>query len=144
MSVMQIPDARTRADLTAKIAIAAYVGAKLHLYKNDFTPSHLSVLADFIEADFGGYAAAVVTWSAVFLDQNGVPVSTIGEILFAMTGAPTNLVYGCYLTDAAGTGLLWSTRFDTTPVNFAVAPDALPVTAQMSLANGTVLQSVGP
>lgn len=145
MSKIAIPRAQDLADLTAKILLADYVGAKLHLYSNDFTPSVDTILADFTECIYTGYAAIAVTWSAPFYDQNNIPVSSIGELLFVQTGiVATDNCFGVFLTNAAGAKLLWSARLDAPPFNFNRNGDALPITAQMGIDDGTVLQSVGP
>lgn len=144
MSHIAIPRSQDLATLALKIAAAAYVGAKVHLYSNDLTPNVNTVLGDFTEVIAGGVVAQAVTWSAPFYDQNNIPVSSIGELLFVQTGATMDVCYGCYLTDAAGAVLLWSARLDAAPFNFAAIGDALPITAQMGLVDGTVSQSVGP
>jgi len=93
-------------------------GAKVHLYANDFTPDDQSVIGDFVEATYTGYApSTVVVWSAAGYAPNGRPTLPGGTKTF-VSGSPlliANTVYGYYVTDTAGTKLLWSERF-VTPV----------------------------
>lgn len=88
-------------------------GALVHLFKNDLVPAPNTVLADFTEADFDGYAAsAAIVWGDPY--QNELNQSTIlGDAkTFTATGATTpNDIYGYYITDAGGTELLLSERF---------------------------------
>lgn len=137
MGVLAVPTQQSMDDLTAKIALTDYVGAKLHLYSNDLTPDANTLLTDFTEAVFDGYAAKTVTWSAVFIDENGVPTSSGGELLFSQTGiVTTDNVFGAYLTDTAGTTLLGSFRLDDPPFAFDAAGKALTVTIKLTNAAG--------
>lgn len=88
-------------------------GALVKLFKNDMTPSGLTLLADLDEADFTGYAASgAVTWDAGFTNEAGD-----GEIIgdtkqFLASGAAVaNTVYGYYVTSGDGLTLLFSERF---------------------------------
>jgi len=86
----------------------------LHLYQNDMAPSPSSVLGDFTEADYDGYAEETITpgtW-AVFLQGISQAVAVGPGIVFSPTGATTpNVVYGYYVTDNTNTRLLWAERF---------------------------------
>jgi len=86
----------------------------LHLYQNDVAPSPTSVLADFAEADYDGYAAEAITpttWP-VFLQGIAQAVAVGPAIVFTPTGSVTpNVIYGYYVTDNTGARLLWGERF---------------------------------
>lgn len=89
--------------------ITNLAGATLHLYKNDLVPNQNSVLADFVanEADFTGYAAATLTWSAAGVDGEGNYVSLSNRAYFAATDAvKPNIVAGAWLQDGAATPAL--------------------------------------
>lgn len=88
--------------------------ATLHLYQNDFVPARDSVPADFTEADFDGYAAgAAISWNAPITNIQGDAEVTGPMNSFVATGDTTpNEIFGYYVLDAAGTGLLWAERFD--------------------------------
>jgi hypothetical protein len=91
---------------------ALLTGAVVKLYKNDITPDQTTVLADFDEADFTGYAAsAAITWGAAFTDILGL-THLIGDIkTFTLSALTTvNTVYGYYITN--GADLIAASRFD--------------------------------
>jgi hypothetical protein len=86
----------------------------LHLFKNDYAPAPNSLLADFEEADYSGYAAAVLTptpWP-IFYQGIAQAVAVGPAVVFTPSG-PTipNVIYGYYVTDSTGTRLLWAERF---------------------------------
>lgn len=144
MSSIVIPPAQLLAEVALKVLEADYVGAKLHLYSNDMTPTPASVLGDFTECVFSGYSAKTVVWSAAFYDENNVPASSGGEALFTMSGATPDVAYGAFLTDTAGTKLLWSARLDTPPFSFVKTGDTLAVSNKMGLTTGTLARDPGP
>lgn len=77
-------------------------GAMLKLFQNDFTPTKGAVPADFTEADFTGYAAVAITWAAV-TRKNLAAVIKSQLVSFIATGsAITNVIFGWYVTNAAG------------------------------------------
>ena len=87
---------------------------KLKLFKNDYTPVEGSEIADFTEADTAGYAAislAKADWTIA--TATGVTTAEQPQKTFTLTGAGTH--YGYYITDTAGTGLLWAERFSDAP-----------------------------
>lgn len=137
MGQLAIPIQQQIDDLTAKTALADYVGAELHLYSNDMTPDENSVLADFTECAYTGYAAEAITWSVPFIDENNVVTSSGGEKIFDQTGsAATDQCFGGFLTDTAGTTLLGAFRLDDPPFNFSGTGVALTVTIKLTMGGG--------
>lgn len=90
-------------------------GAKLGLYKAPFTPTKFTVLADLTVADFTGYAlSAAITWGTPLNDPDGTAYVPGGQIEFIASGsAIANTIYGAYIVDAAGTGLIAVLPFDS-------------------------------
>jgi len=87
---------------------------KVHLYSNDYTPVEGSVIGSFTESDCAGYAAEELTgasWTVATV--TGVTTATYAQLTFNLTGGKTH--YGYYVTDNAGTGLLWAERFSDAP-----------------------------
>jgi hypothetical protein len=111
--------------VTAIIATADFVGAVLHLSVTNFTPNQNTVLADFTEATFTGYApSSAVVWGAPFLDAAGDAVSVGSAKTFVQTGVGVvNIVYTWYLETALG-AYLCGGALDT-PVNFAAMGDGV-------------------
>jgi len=94
--------------------IAPGASVKLKLFTNDYTPVEGSVIASFTEAVAAGYAAidlAMADWTVE--TDTGVTTAAQPQKTFTFTAASTN--YGYYITDIAGTGLLWAERFDDAP-----------------------------
>ena len=87
---------------------------QIHLYQNDIAPSPSTLLADFVEATFDGYAAPVVTPASwpIFLQGISQAVAVGPAQVFSPTGNVTpNVIYGYYVTDNTGARLLWAERF---------------------------------
>lgn len=137
-SNLKFPKAGPLDMLALVIAGADFTAAKLHLFSNDITPNENTLLTDFVECVFTGYAAASLTWSAPFFDANGVPVSTPGEKLFVQTGATGDTCYGGYITNTAGTKLLAAGRITDAPFPFVVSGNALPITVKVGLGIGSI------
>lgn len=132
--MIAIPDSQRRAIVTALTATGGSLnGAKVHLYKNDYTPGPGSRLTDLIEADFTGYAAsAALVWGSTFTDELHNAVAAAASVQFNDTGeAVTNTVYGYYVTDGAGAVLLYAERFDS-PVPMTGPAQAIVVLPEFS------------
>ena len=108
------------------------LGAKLHLFVNDVSPQKSSVVADFTEASFTDYAVHDVTWSADPL-TDGSEWKIISDLASFVAGAaPTpETVYGWYLTDSAGTGLIAAKRYDD-PVQITQEFDSVQAVVEMA------------
>ncbi len=130
MNAVFKPNSTLMAELNELIAgTNLYVGGKMHLFKTPtaFTPN--MDVSTFTEADFTGYAASpTVVFTAAFISPTGVPTISAPTVQF-IGGSPltvSNVVYGWYLTDAAGTTLLFCRTFDS-PVNINVPLQGLDV-----------------
>jgi len=96
--------------------IAPGDSVKLKLFKNDYTPVEGSIVGDFTEADTTGYSAidlAKTDWTIA--TATGTTTAEQPQKTFTLTGAGVH--YGYYITDIAGTGLLWAERFSDAPHN---------------------------
>lgn len=111
----------------AMVATTPFVGAVLHLSTTNFTPGKNTILADFTEATFTGYAASsAIVWGASHLDVNDNAVSVGSAKTFLQTGdTVTNIVFTWFVTTALGAYLMGG-AFDT-PLNFAEAGDGVTV-----------------
>jgi len=115
---------------TGKVFIGATIQTALavstiKLFKNDMVPDVGTVLADFTEADFSGYAAqAVATWGVPYIDQVNGGVSITAPAHQFQAANPTtvpNTVYGYYLEDTGG-NLVQAGRFDA-PIDMVQPSD---------------------
>lgn len=114
-----IPPSAIRAILDAIAAATQPLnGAVVRLFKNNLIPDQTTVLADYEEADFTGYAeSSAVVWESAFTDILGQG-HVLGDLkTFAQTAVTvTCTVYGWYLVN--GTTLLAGNRFDVAqPMN---------------------------
>jgi hypothetical protein len=117
MNSAVIPQTAWLAMLTELTTVAMlWAGAKLHLGKTNIPITGSTLIGDFTEADFTNYAAsAAVTWATPGYTPGNVAVVT-GDLKTFSTGAsPTvfNTIYNWYLTDSAGTALLFARTLDT-------------------------------
>jgi len=96
-----------------KVAAADVI---LRLYTNDYTPVEGSVLASFTECTAAGYAAITLTgadWTIATV--TGTTTAEQPQKTFTLTAASTD--YGYYITNGAGTQVLWAERFSDAPHN---------------------------
>jgi len=93
----------------------------VHLFKNDIVPDRNSALVDFEEADFGGYALAVLPDSTGVTTRDpssrnlicSSPEPEDGVIFTAdNTIAGPQTIYGAYVTDKTNAALVGAVRFD--------------------------------
>lgn len=106
---------------------------RLHLFKSNTTPTTSTVIGDFTEADFPGYAAVdIITWAAATVAAH---VATIAAALRTFTRSTTGAVqniYGYYVTNNANTILWWSERDPNAPIPLTNAGDSYTITPQLT------------
>jgi hypothetical protein len=90
-------------------------GAKLKLFKSDTQISPTMVVGDLTEANFPGYAAATpANWGTPFYRNSQEAVIVHESVQFTPNATVTTeqKAYGYYLTNAAGSTLIYAERFD--------------------------------
>lgn len=121
---MLIKTAEFERQLLAGNKSALYDGSKIALFKNTPLISPTSVLTDFTECDFTGYAqATLTTWGAPFIDSTLQFAKMVSPLALFTAGSPitiTNLVQGYFWVDALGTTYLGADYFRD--ASGAVAP----------------------
>lgn len=119
------------ADVTAKKA-GDLALATVHLFTNALTPTPSSVVGDFTEATFTGYAAvAVAGWNANRLNTDGsISIDATNVMTFVGPGDATGeTIQGYYVLAAGGgTPYLYAVRFPT-PVALLTPADVLALVA---------------
>jgi hypothetical protein len=98
------------------------LAAKFKLYQSSFAPNADSVIGDFnaAEADFTGYAAAVIVWDAIGLGSDGHYQAVGSDCFFQATDAVSpNDIGGAWLETGAG-ALVEYYPFNT-PISLSVA-----------------------
>lgn len=130
-----VPSAVSLDELTALTGVGGpFNAAVVKLFQNDYTPTVDSVVGDFTEADYTGYAAsAAIVWGAPFIDPVAGPL-VLGDLKsFPASGPFTvpNDIFGFWI-ESSGGDLLWAERFDT-PVTIANATDNVVIVPQFGL-----------
>lgn len=100
----------------------------LVLFKNAITPGENSTWADFVWADFDGYAPVVLgVPSSWFIDSDGLVKVRFPSVVFACTGPGTNnTIYGWGFTNTADDVWVGGNLFPT-PYNITTAGQGIPV-----------------
>lgn len=112
------------AELTGKLALAAYTGAKLHLASNAIAPDQNTPLSAFTECVFTGYSASVLTYGAPFIDTDGNAYAICSNAVFLQTGTGAlDNAQSWFLTDSGGTVLLASGAIDGGNIPFQQTGD---------------------
>jgi len=118
--MLELPNIQMRAAVDAMTAVGPPAGllngVKVKLFKNQATPGPGSVLTDFQECDFDGYAeSTAVVWGPALTNSLNQAFTVGGNKQFTCTGSTKpNTVYGYFLVDgAAGTTLIGAAAFDT-------------------------------
>lgn len=116
-------------DLMTKIRdnYAIDSSTELRLFQNDIVPDMNTVIGDFVEADFTGYAVVLGgSDTAAFVDENGQGILEPQHGVFVMTAdTVTNTVFGFYAVEQDAPDILrFCRRFDT-PKTFTLAGDTL-------------------
>jgi len=96
------------------------------LFRNDFIPTTNSVLADFTEANFVGYAPQTLsTPNPAFLNGGQAAEVDADLVTFTQTAGPAQVVYGYFIYDPALV-VVAAQRFPA-PVNMTGAGASLDV-----------------
>jgi len=128
---LKIPDVGELALLTMLKNTFNASTVKLKLYKNNYTPVDASVVGDFTEANFNGYTAGgvSVTTFSVPATVAGKASTTANPAAWTKSAGGTgNDIYGYYVTDAAGTTLLWAERAAAAPISMNNTGEGITVT----------------
>ena len=90
----------------------------LHLYTNNVTPDHDTILGDLVEAVFTGYAPITLhlaDW--VFQGVNAHQgFALAGPVGFLNSSGSDQSAFGYYFTDALSTFLIAAVRFNAAPI----------------------------
>ena len=121
-------------ELIASAAARVSTDVDYHLYSNNFSPDSYSILGDFVEAVFSGYAPITVpsgSWTAP-ADAGGDTVSTTSSTVLSwlkvgVTGDPQ--IFGYFVTRSGA--LAWAEEFATGPVPMDADGDTLTLFAQV-------------
>jgi hypothetical protein len=102
MSNLVVPDVGKKPRIQALLDAPNY--KTVHLFKNNATVDHNTVLADLTEADFSGYASITLSGGTVqsLLDASRRAVTLWNMVSWTKSGATGNTIYGYYYKNNAG------------------------------------------
>jgi hypothetical protein len=99
--------------LGIKTQLATVAAGKVHLFQNDMVPTTASIIADFTEATYDGYAALSTPYGGGPYRETDGSFTIESSLSFSMTGSVTpNIIYGAYQLDSTGANLIFAKRFD--------------------------------
>lgn len=111
---------------------------RYHLFSNNVTVSDATVLADFTESAFPGYAThdiASAGWGSP-TDDGTCSTSAAADITTTSTGTSGETCYGYYVTDTADGAYIFGENF-ATPVSMALASTTITISPRFQTRTGT-------
>lgn len=113
------------------VELVTLVTLTMKLFRNDYTPVKGSVVGDFTEANFSGYAGGQVLtgWSGPAI-SGGRAFSNATTLVWTHNGGATsNLIYGYYVVDGSNV-VWWAERNPAGPVTLSTNGQQLQVAPQ--------------
>ena len=117
-----------------KRIVAAFKPDHCYLFKNDYTPAADSVIGNYTECDFPGYASnAIHCWGNAALNGNTAYIESC-VLQWTATGDsdPSQAAYGYYLTD--GGVYVGGQRF-ASPIDMSDSNDTMAMQVKLNLSN---------
>lgn len=106
----------------------------LKLYQSNTTPAEGDTTATYTEATWTGYSAKTLTgasWTVTNADP--AEASYAQQTYTSTAGSQNQANYGYYVTNGAGTVLLWAERFTDGPYTIVNNGDTISVTPKITL-----------
>jgi len=103
---------------------------KLKLYKSNTTPAEADTVSTYTESTATGYAAKTLTGASWTITTDGGGVTTASYAAQTFTYSAAESVYGYYVTNNAGTTLLFAEKFSDGPYNIPAGGGSVTVTIQ--------------
>lgn len=109
--------------------LAANTPLECRLYDNNVTPGNSTVIGDFNEASFAGYALQNLSFGTITINGSNKAQSVATELTFTLS-AGTATIYGIFVTDSGGT-LIFCAKF-ASAVSLSVGVPDLRVTVTLT------------
>jgi len=107
---------------------------KLRLFQNNYTPLTTSVIGDFTEATFSGYAGQNIGSWAVAVLSGSKYILTAPALTFSHSGGATgNTIYGYYIVTGGIAVAQWAERDPNGPRSMTASGDTYIITPTFSL-----------
>jgi len=105
----------------------------IHLYTNNATPAPGDTVGSYTQSTGTGYAAITLTGANWTIATNaGTTSATYAQVTFTYTG-PEPTVYGYYVTNNAGTVVMWAERFSDGPYAIPSGGGSVKITPKIQL-----------
>lgn len=114
----------------------------VRIFQNDMVPDDDTVLADFVECDFTGYTAALLSNInfTVTPGTAGNPAVALYDSVISFTGTTDQALqycYGYYVVGRTSGALRWCERFTDAPYSIGSNNDSFGLTARIELNTAT-------
>lgn len=130
-------------DVTADAIAGVLTANKVALFQSNTVPTPATVIGDYTQATYSGYALEAITWSAPTLADDGSVevIGILGE--FRPTSSVVqNTIYGLLLVDTTGLILYAAARFDDAPLPMNSVLDAIVPTIRVRITPGGLVVTV--
>lgn len=108
---------------------------KLYLFQNNFVPLDSSVLGDFTEATFSGYASQSISYTAASLVGDfAICADSAARTFTVGMGGVSNTIYGYYVVDQTTGLLVYAERFSAS-INMNTVGATITLTVQVTLSS---------
>ncbi len=129
-----VPDVGEVELLKRSLNYSATGDVKLRLYKNNVTPAEGDTVDTYTEGAATGYATKTLTGSSWNIATVvGVTTASYAEQTYTMTASTDSEYYGYYVTDSAGTILMWAELFTDGPYAMGNVGGTVKVTPRITL-----------
>ena len=106
-------------------------GSKLQLYANDLTPSDGTSVGTVTACGVSGYSAIALSAGTFTVSTNG-GITTANYVQQTFTLTTAGSAYGYYITNSAGTTLLFAERFTGAPFSLPAGGGSINVTVNIT------------
>lgn len=107
----------------------------LHLFTSNTTPAEGDTVSTYSEMSGMGYASKTLTGSSWTIQTDGgTSTASYPQQSFDLTSGAGASVYGYFVTNAAGTILMWAERFSDGPYTIPTGGGSVKITLSFSLA----------
>lgn len=109
----------------------------LHLYSNNVTINDNITTGSFVETACAGYSSISLIPASWTITSGTETKASYPKQTFSMIPITTLHVYGYYITNTAGTKLLWAQRADFAPATFPAGSATFYVTPIFTVTMGS-------
>jgi hypothetical protein len=129
------------ATLTSQLAVIG-TSCHVHLYSNNYTPTNLSAVSNFTEADFTGYSDVATTgFSTPSWQSQGAAVAWSEPMAVFTTASPYTVgqtIYGYWVDSGTMTPVLIGAERFTAPIPMIGVGNQIIISAPLTVADALI------